>query len=445
MGNTGEEAAAVSETFGEAVRRWRATRGDMSLRELARRAHVDPGHLSRVETGRRPPAPTIAAALDLALDAGGDLVARARPAGSVRWSRDGTWRRPDSEALAGMLLAEAPTAENAVRLAHEWLITDPPQVYEARAGRRIGDATVERVERRVHQLRLLDDHVGGVKTHEIVTAELAATAALLREGSYTERVGRRLLVAVGELCQLAGYVATDAGRYAEAERRYLAGMRAAQAGGDVAGAANNLSTLAYQEANVGDPRRAVTLARSAYCGARHAASATTRALLLERVAWTHARAAEAEPAVRALDAVEEALTRRRPADDPAWVYWLSADETAVMAGRVWTQLRRPLRAVPILERTTAGYGEETGRETSLYLTWLAESLLQAGEVERAAEVAMRAAALARRADSVRAGDRVAALWPLFQPYRGIPAVDQLTEQFRFATPRHSVGGRPPAD
>ncbi|MEV1288041.1 helix-turn-helix transcriptional regulator [Micromonospora sp. NPDC049679] len=430
MGNTGEEAAAVSETFGEAVRRWRATRGDMSLRELARRAHVDPGHLSRIETGRRPPAAKIAAALDLALDAGGDLVARPRPEACMRWPLDGAWRQRDSEALAGMLLAEAPNAENAVWLAHEWLITDPPQVYEVRSGRRIDDATVEHVERRVHQLRLLDDHVGGVKTHEIVTAELAVTAGLLREAAYTERVGRRLLVAIGELCQLAGYVATDAGRYAEAERLYLAGMRAAQAGGDVPGAANNLSTLAYQEANVGDPRKAVTLARSAYCGARDAASATTRALLLERVAWAHARADESEPAVGALDAVENAFTHRQPADDPAWVYWLSADETAVMAGRVWTQLRRPLRAVPILERATAGYGEETGRETSLYLTWLAESLLQAGEVDRAAETAMRALDLARGADSVRADERVDALRRLFRPHLGVPAVDDLEERYR---------------
>jgi hypothetical protein len=46
-----------------------------------------------------------------------------------------------------------------------------------------------------------------------------------------------------------------------------------------------------------------------------------------------------------------------------------------------------LRAVPILEQATAGYDDDTGRETSLYLTWLAESLLQANEAERAADTA----------------------------------------------------------
>ncbi|MBC9006412.1 helix-turn-helix domain-containing protein [Micromonospora aurantiaca (nom. illeg.)] len=425
----------MTETFGEAVRRWRAACG-ITLRELARRAHVDPGHLSRVESGRRPPALAIAAALDNALHAGGQLAALATEAsGRVRWPLDGDWRRVDAEALAARLLAESPTADNAVALAHEWLIAEPPQVYEVRAGRRIGARVVDQVERRVQQLRLLDDHVGGVQTHDVVSQELAVTANLLRDASYTEPVGRRLLVAVGELCQLAGYVANDAGRYAEAERLYLAGVRAAHAGGDVAGAANNLSTLAYQEANVGDPRRAVTLARSAYRGAQHAATATARALLLERVAWAHARAGEASQAERALGAVAETYAQRQPADDPVWTYWLSPDEVAVMAGRVWTQLRRPLRAVPILEQATADYGEDTGRETSLYLTWLAESLVQAREVERAVDVAGRALRLAAGAGSVRADDRVQALRRLLRPYRKTACVEEFEQLAREATSR----------
>ena len=63
------------ETFGKAVRR---LRGAMSLRELSRRAFVDSGHLSRIESGRRPPSLEIASNLDSVLHAGGELVALAR-------------------------------------------------------------------------------------------------------------------------------------------------------------------------------------------------------------------------------------------------------------------------------------------------------------------------------------------------------------------------------
>jgi transcriptional regulator with XRE-family HTH domain/tetratricopeptide (TPR) repeat protein len=414
------------ETFGQAVRR---LRGPLSLREVARRAHLDPGHLSRIEADKRPPTPLIALALDDALGGDGTLVGMVPDRRSEPWHfNGGLWRPRDSERLAAAIVAEEPTAENAVEIAHQWLITEPPQVYEICSGRRIGVGTGEEVERRVHQLRLLDDHVGGNDTYAMVTAELAATSGLLRDAAYPEEVGRRLLVAVGELCQLAGWTSSDAGRHAEAERLYLLGVRASHAGGDVAGAANNLSSLAYQVANVGDPREAATLARSAYAGARREATATTRALLAERVAWASARTGEGSGAERALATVEAEYEHRRPDDDPEWVYWLDEDEIEIMAGRVWTQLRRPLRAVPILERATAGYGDDTGRETALYLTWLAESLLQANEIERAAEAATRALRLSRQAGSARAEERVATVRSLLRRYRGNAAVDEFEDE-----------------
>ncbi len=411
------------ETFGQAAQRLRGAR---SLRDVARTAHIDAGYLSKLERGLQHPSAEVAHALDDALAAGGELLTAI--AGSP-WRLDaGLWRPADSERLAAEVVAERPSAENAVALAHQWLIAEPPQVYELRAGRRIGPNTVDQVEKRVQQLRLLDDHVGGTETNAMVTAELEATAALLREGSYTEDVGKRLLVTLGELCQLAGWTLSDAGRHKRAEQIYLLGVRAAHAGGDVAGAANNLSSLAYQVANVGDPREAATLARSAYVGAKGAPSATARALLAERVAWAAARTGEARDAEHALGQVDDDYGKQRPDDDPEWTYWLTPDEVEVMAGRVWTQLERPLRAVPILERATAGYGEDTGRETALYLSWLAESLLQANEVERAADAATRALRLSRNAGSARAHDRVDLLRRRLGRFRGNPEADAFLEE-----------------
>ncbi|GAA4462652.1 transcriptional regulator [Phytohabitans houttuyneae] len=424
------------ETFGDAVRR---LSGSESLRSVARRAHLDAAHLSRIVRGIRPPTHLYASALDEAFGTD-ELVAMIGGSSVGEWTIDGeAWRRRDSEGLAAMLLAETPSAGNALRLAHEWLIADPPQVYEVRAGRRIGQSTVERVIERVQQLRLLDDHLGGTGTYQVVTAELVATAGLLRDASYTEAIGQRLLVAIAELCQLAGWVASDAGQHADAQRLYLTGVRAAHAGGDAPGAANNLSSLSYQVANIGDPRDAVILARSAVRGAGRAATATTRALLLDRLSWAHARAREAGQAERSLDAADGAYSDRKAADDPPWTYWLSLEEVEIMAGRVWTELRRPLRAVPILERATAGYDDSAARETSLYLTWLAESLLQAGEIERSAETASRALGLSLRAGSVRADGRVQTLRRLLGEYRGTPAADDFEEEYRVAMESNDEG------
>ncbi|WP_328465562.1 helix-turn-helix domain-containing protein [Actinoplanes sp. NBC_00393] len=414
------------ETFGDALRRLRTARG-MSLRGLAQAALTDPGHLSRIENGRRGvPDLAIVRKLDEVLDTGGELAAMLRGP----WVCDGgIWRPADSERLSAELVAEKPTPENAVNIAHEWLIAEPPQVTESRSGRRIGLGMVRKVERRVRQLRLLDDHVGGSDTYAMVTAELAATIDLLQTRSYTEEVGKRLLVAVGELCQLAGWTTSDAGRYAEAERIYLLGVSAAHAGGDPVGAANNLSSLAYQMSNVGDSTTAVTLARSAYAGAKHTATSKTRALLGERVAWAAARAGDAQAAERALGVVEADYAGQKPwEEDPEWVYWLSPEEVEVMAGRVWTQLKRPLRAVPILERAIVGYGADTGRETALYQSWMAESLVQANEPERAAAAAAKSYRLSRQAGSVRADDRVGLLRRKLRKFTGNAAVDAFLEE-----------------
>jgi hypothetical protein len=110
------------------------------------------------------------------------------------------------------------------------------------------------------------------------------------------------------------------------------------------------------------------------------ATATPLALLLERLAWAQARTGNGDGDERALDLVDDAFARRDPAADPIWVYWLNRDEIDVMAGRVWTQLHRPLRAVPLLEHAIEAYPADAAREVLLYRTWLAEALLQGGEV-----------------------------------------------------------------
>ncbi|HZN20422.1 MAG TPA: helix-turn-helix transcriptional regulator [Micromonosporaceae bacterium] len=415
--------------FGEAMRELLAKRG-MSYRVLAARTFHGKSYLHELAAGKKAPTPEIARRIDLALGARGrltELVVSPR-VGAPLLMGDG-WGRSDNERLAHVLVSETPGPDNALRLAHEWLVAEPPQIYELRAGRRVGAATVATIERRVQQLRLLDDHVGGDETYPVLSGELAATSALLREAAYPAQLGRRLLVVTADLCQLAGFVAADTGRYADAKRLHAAGVRAAHAGGDTESAANNLSSIAYVEANSGDPRTAVLLARSAYAGVRHTGRATVRALLLERLAWAHARAGDALAAERTLGTVEEVYPVPRPADDPPWAYWLSPEEVQVMAGRVWTELRRPLRAVPILERATAGYNDDVPRETALYLTWLAEALVQAGEIEAAADRATKALRLARRAHSHRTMERVATVRASMAPYADALAVAAFEEEY----------------
>ncbi|MEU6201208.1 hypothetical protein [Streptomyces sp. NPDC047061] len=81
-------------------------------------------------------------------------------------------------------------------------------------------------------------------------------------------------------------------------------------------------------------------------------------------------------------------------------------ELDIMAGRCWTELRWPLRAVPLPLRGLAQFDDAHARDKALYSTWLAEAYALAGEVEEAARVATRAVELAEGVASTRPGRRI---------------------------------------
>lgn len=321
----------------------------------------------------------------------------------------------------------------ASRLAHEWMITDPPHVVQLAAGRRIGADLVTTIERRVVQLRRMDDFIGGGDLLAVIRAELDHTKRLLDEASYDEALGRRLLSSVADLLHLGGWAAADDGQFELAERLYTRGIRAAHAADDAPMAANLISSLAYLYTNKGEAREGVMLARTAATGAWHRASATTRALLQERVAWSHARAGELRETERALGEVDSLFDQRQPEDDPHFVYWLNRDEIEVMAGRCYTELGHPERAEPRLRAVLDRYDDDRAREKALYGSWLAEDYIQMGEVDRAASQATEVLLLSSRVNSARGRDRVAVVRHKLRPYRDNQAVHEFEAAYQELT------------
>jgi tetratricopeptide (TPR) repeat protein len=172
------------------------------------------------------------------------------------------------------------------------------------------------------------------------------------------------------------------------------------------------------------------LARTAYAGARRSATATTKALLLERVAWADAKSGDRISCERALGQVEENFGRAKPEDDPDWVYWLNREEIDVMAGRCFTELKQPARAEPLLRSATSAYDNALIRENSLYLSWLAEDYILLNEVDLAAEIATQVLELGSRANSARTDERLRHLARLLRRYQEVQAAVDFLEQYR---------------
>ncbi len=307
-----------------------------------------------------------------------------------------------------------------------------PELSRPAAGGRVGGDLPEKLRQRTARLRRLDDVLGGGDTYRTYLGEYQSTRSLLRRRTYTEETGRGLLSVLAEQAQQAGWAAFDGGRHAEARGLYEASQKAAVDAGDAALAGNALAFLAYQE--LGGDRNArqdavQTAARSCATAGPDAAPGV-RALLYERLAWAHAVAGNADETERALEAAKTALAEVDGAPQPDWVAWVDETELQIMSGRCWTELRRPLRAVPVLENALARYDDSHARDKALYLSWLADSYLTAGEVEQAATVTGRALDLSSGVASVRPRERLAPVLARLGEHQALPAVADVLEQAR---------------
>ncbi|MFG2941072.1 XRE family transcriptional regulator [Streptomyces sp. NPDC048282] len=307
------------------------------------------------------------------------------------------------------------------------LVVSLPDLTRPRTTGRVGRGLPQLLRERTARLRRLDDVLGGGDTYRVYLGEYEATKATLRDATYTEETGRALLSVLAEQAQQAGWAAFDGGRHKDATSLYEASRRAAAEAGDKELAGNALAFLAYQTVS-GDRRAGIDIAARSCATAGPGAAPGVRALLYERLAWAYAVAGLADETERALESAKAALDEADGTPQPDWVAWVDETELQIMNGRCWAELRRPLRAVPFLESALTRYDDAHARDKSLYLSWLADSYLAAGEVEQAAEVTGRALDLSSGVASVRPRERLAPVLRRLTGHRMVPAVAEVLEK-----------------
>ncbi len=350
--------------------------------------------------------------------------------------RDWETARPASHAPAAPARSHAPNGEGdeTVRrreffraTAGTGLVLGLPDITKPTLGRHISRDVPDQLRERTARLRRLDDILGGGDTFRVYLGEHQATMAILKNGSYTEETGRALLSVLSEQAQQAGWAAFDAGKHADARGLYKASHQAATEAGDVALAGNALAFLAYQKIN-GDRQAGIGIAIESCRTAGPDAPPRVRALLHERLAWAYALAGNASETERALNIAEAALSEDDQTAAPDWAAWVDRNELQIMTGRCWAELRRPLRAVPVLEDVLARYDDAHARDKALYLSWLADSYLAAGEVEQAAAVTGRALELSEGVASVRPRQRLSPVLQRLSAHKEVPLVAETLEK-----------------
>jgi tetratricopeptide (TPR) repeat protein len=271
----------------------------------------------------------------------------------------------------------------------------------------------------------LDDHLGGGETFELYLAEVRKTAHILKSARCSAGVRRELLELYAEQAQQAGWAAFDAGWGSRAQQLYETSHSAAHAAGNDALAGNALALDAYRRVSGGES--GVDLSARSCRIAASAEQPAVRSLLYQRAAWTYATAGDGQRAREVLGRAEEALVETNASvPAPDWAAWAhSPKELEIMAGRCWTKLGRPLRAVPVLESAMADYDDGHARDKALYLSWLADAYLDAGEVEQAAGVAELAVDLSAGVASARPHARLAEVFDRLAKHSSVRQVADL--------------------
>lgn len=300
-----------------------------------------------------------------------------------------------------------------------------PGVPSRTVGNRISGSSVLELKSDIARLRHLDDLLGGMHTFELYSAEVEKTAKVLQGGSFTAATKRDLLTLLAEQAQQAGWAAFDAAWHAKAADLYSKSFDAAQEAGNAPLAANALALRAYQMLTIGGD--AASLTDRSLTIAATAPHPAMKSLLYQRGAWTYAMSGRANDVARALGNAEDALGIAAPGGPgPEWATWAhSPVELQIMVGRCWTQLHRPLRAVPALEAAMAQYGDNHARDKALYLSWLADAYLDASEPEPAVVALDHAMNLAANVASARPQQRLSAVLGRLKEYSATPGATDL--------------------
>ncbi|MEE1786958.1 hypothetical protein PUR71_29235 [Streptomyces sp. SP17BM10] len=260
------------------------------------------------------------------------------------WTRAGTLQSLDDTLEHAMLDrrgfmklgGEALTA-----LAGQWLTRAPEPVAAALAGGRIDTQLVADLEDGLPRLRRLEARLGGPCARQLLDAELDTVTGILKEASYSDKVGQRLLRLGAELARLAGWSSFDAGLHAAAQRYWASGLRAAHAATDRALGANIIKSLSLQCYDHGLFADSLSLAEAAVEGAGKVTPRTLAMLLLRQA---RAAAACGDPAEcdRLLSAAETQMARADSSDeDPDWTSYFDVAEFHAQTATCHADLRRP--------------------------------------------------------------------------------------------------------
>lgn len=302
---------------------------------------------------------------------------------------------------------------------------------------RIGVSDVDQLQAITCSLRATDYRHGGGACRDAVIAQVRWAQRFLR-AQYSENVGHRLHLALGDLHNLAGWTSFDIGLYSEARAHFARALEQAKHAGDASLVANVLYRMGRLHLHRGLCKQALKFFQLGQIAAQESGCELTVAMLCANEAWTYALLGDAVQAFKSLGRAQDEFARAEPSQAPAWVRFFGAADLHATIGVVHVSLPKLTRkhcgqATSSLERGLAIRGQDMTRSKAFELTALATAHLVEGDLDHGAIVGHEAVDLADQLRSVRVIDRLAPLQQAGRQHQHHSAVRELAE--RIATLR----------
>jgi tetratricopeptide (TPR) repeat protein len=240
---------------------------------------------------------------------------------------------------------------------------------------------------------------------------------------------RRLMRAIGDAAQLAGWLAIDAQDYQQALARCRLAVSVAEKSNDRAQHAYALGVISYIHLHAGDGTAALRVLDTATDIASRNVPAAVESWIYEAIGEAHGLCRQPRPGGIALARSERHFDAVTVDNTPAWLSFFNADcHAARLKGRCLMRLHDPRHATNALHEALTLLPDAFVRERSGTLIDLAHVHVQLHQIEEACHVAHQADTLARQTQSERNRRRLRELLVDLMPWANLDCVGELYRQ-----------------
>jgi hypothetical protein len=229
---------------------------------------------------------------------------------------------------------------------------------------------------------------GGGLARETAMAQLRWSAGLLN-ATCPDRLRPELFSAVGDLADVAGYLAVDASADEEAARVYSFGLACAEEAGDWPLRGEILSWMAKQAIWTGQPDEGLTLAEQGLVRPDRL-TAAGRSLLHTDRGLALARMRRVNETLTAIGTADEHFAHFTPGNEPPFLAFYHDASHALFTGQPLADLailgRGPGEAIDRLAAAAAGHTAGNTRAQAIRLTKLASLTMATGDPLQAAAI-----------------------------------------------------------